>query len=145
MSLYAAEPVLNAAVSLLRSALPAKVDGKPLTVAKDATTFTAGLVLVELVVSPVPESIHMGGHDWADVGIQVTSGLWTRSQARLIGDLIRTAFVAQTRGGQLATPLAIHGHKVLSVSSMSDGFADSSTASTGVIYQWAETFTIRFT
>ena len=145
MSLYAAEPVLDGAVNLLRSVLPAKVDGKPLTVAKDATTFTAGLVLVELVVSPVPVSFHMGGHDWSTVGFQVTSGLWTRSQARLIGDLIRTAFVARTRGGKFATPMVIPGHTVLDVGSMSDGFADSSTASTGVIYQWAETFTIRFT
>lgn len=145
MSYYAAEPVLKAAVALLRSELPKTVGGKPITVDQEATTFTAGLVLVELAVAPTPESIHMGGHDWADVGFQVTSGMWTKSQARNIGDLIRTAFVAQTPHGQLVTPMVIPGHTVLAVSSNSDGFLDSSAPAAGVIYQWAETFTIRFT
>ena len=145
MSLYAAEPVLDAVVALLKAELPAKVGGKAVTVAKDATTVTVGMVLVDLVVSPVPESIHWGGHDWSDVGVQITSYMGTKNQARTTGDLVRVALVAQARGGQLATPPVIPGRTVMSVSSMSDGSADSSAPTSGVIYQWAETFTIRFT
>lgn len=145
MSLYAAEPILDAVVALLRAELPKIVGGKTVTVAKDGTTVTTGMVLVDLVVSPVPESIHWGGHDWSDVGVQVTSHMATKNQARTTGDLVRAALVAQTRGGQLATPPVIPGHKVLAVTSNADGFADSSAPATGVIYQWAETYTIRFT
>lgn len=147
MSLYRAEPVLIAVEQLLTARLPAAVGGSRLRVERDPQTWTAPLVVVELATSPALTSIHMGGHDWAVTGVQTTTVAASKAVARLLGDQIREALTALTRGGKLATPLTIPGHTVLEVVSAGDGFADDSgsSATAGRSYQWAETYNVRLT
>jgi len=145
MTLTAAEPVLTAFRDHLRLHLPQRVDGRDLVIEKDAKSWAAPLVLVELATPPNLTRFAMGGHDWATLGVQTTAVMAGRQQARLLGDQIRTALVALTPRGKPLNPLTLPGHAVLEITSAGDGYADNSGTEAGRTAQWVETYTIRYT
>ena len=145
MTLYDAEPVLNAVRDHLRLHLPAVLDDRPLVVETDPDAWTAPLVAVELVTTPNLTRFAMGGHDWATTGLQVTSVMARRAQARMLGDKVRTVLVALTPHGRPVHPLLLPGHTVLEVNTASDGHAGDSGTEGGRTAQWVETYTIRYT
>lgn len=110
------------------------------TATTDAKAFTAGLILVEPIQSPAPESMSwQGAHDKFETVVQVTVFADTVEQARRIADNIRT-ILAGKNGRQFVHPLEITGRHVESVTSNNDGTHDYDARTA----QWAERYTIIF-
>jgi hypothetical protein len=137
--LYKPTPILNAIDTMLTAVLPATVDGKTLAVELDASIWSAPQVIIEQAGGPDPTAFTFGGHDWAVLGAQLTSVGATRTQARMLGDLVREAMAGQTRLGAPLHPLAPVGATVTSVVSDNDGAITQDNPPT-----WTETYRIRY-
>lgn len=137
--LYKPTPILDAVAVMLTDVLPATVDTQALTVEVDAATWSAPQVIIEQAGGPTPTALTMGGPDWAVLGTQLTSVGATRTQARMLGDLVREAMAGQTRLGAPLHPLAPAGAIVVAVTSNNDGALTQDNPPT-----WTETYAIRY-
>jgi hypothetical protein len=139
VSLYRPAPLLTAMDALLTAVLLATVGGKPLTVETDAATWTAPQVILEQTSGPTMTAIAMGGPSWAVLGVQVTCVATTRTQARLMGDLVREALAGVDRHGLPLHPLTPAGFTVDTLTSGNDGRIAQDNPPT-----WTETFELRY-
>lgn len=137
--LYRPQPVIDATKTVLIAVLPATIDGAQLLVDVDTAEWSVPQVVLEQAGGPDLTSAHWGGPDWAVLHLQVTSIGSTRTQARLLGDLVREALAGVDRHGQALHPIVPAGAKVDQVASQADGHLAQDNPST-----WVETFAIRY-
>lgn len=137
--LYRPQPIIDAARALLTSVLPSTVDGSSLIVDVDAADWSTPQVVLEQVGGPDAVSAHWGGPDWATLQVQATSIGSTRTQARLLGDLVREALAGVDRHGQALHSMTPTGAGVDQVTSQADGHIAQDNPA-----MWVETFTIRY-
>lgn len=134
MSLYRPTPVLEAISDHLDAFMPEQI-----SVEVDAGEWTTDQIVVELVGGPTVTSIHWGGHDYAQIAVQLTCTGRDRTSARLMGDLTREYLVAQDRHGSPVHPLTLAGFVFDPVESNADGFVQ-----TGNPTSWVETYKVRY-
>jgi len=132
------EPILQAVASHINDYTD--TGSLEFTAVTDPDNFETGLIIVEPIISPTPESLTWeGAYDRAEATVQVTVIAETPTIARLVGDKVRTALAGKT-GRSYTHPLKISGRTISSVTSNYDGSVDYD-ARTG---QWTERYTIQF-